>query len=194
MLPRIGSSKVVSTWIFVTLCASIVAMLDGGWLERWTALEPDQIWRGQIWRVGTWALIELGPMALVLTCVSIYKFGGELAPRWGERRLRRFALQIIIGAGVVTALVALLSDHAWQMRRCGGWAVSDALVIAWARQYPSATLRLYGLIELSGRQLIGFTVGVTVLIAISTSPFVMAPELVACFVAAMYPRDWLSRR
>lgn len=193
MLPRIGSSKVVSTWITITLAASIVAMLDGGWLERWTALEPDLIWRGQVWRVATWALVELGAMSLVLTCVSIYKFGGELAPRWGERRLRRFALQIIIAAGVVTAIGALVSDQAWQMSRCGGWAISDALVIAWARQYPTATLRLYGLIELSGRQLIGFTVGVTVLIAISTSPFVMLPELVACCAAAIYPRDWLAR-
>ena len=193
MLPRIGSSKIVSTWITITLAASILAMLDGGWIERWTALEPDLIWRGQVWRVVTWALVELGPMSLVLTCVSIYKFGGELAPRWGERRLRRFALQIIIAAGVLTTLGALVSDHAWQMRRCGGWAVSDALVIAWARQYPNATLRLYGLIELSGRQLIGFTVGVAVLFAIAWSPFVMMPELVACFGAAMYPRAWLAR-
>jgi membrane associated rhomboid family serine protease len=193
MLPRIGSSKVVSTWITITLAASILAMLDGGWIVHWTALEPDLIWRGQIWRVVTWALVEVGPMAIVLTCLSIYKFGGELAPRWGERRLRRFALQIIVAAGVLTALGALVSDHAWQMRRCGGWAVSDALVIAWARQYPTATLRLYGLIELSGRQLIGFTVGVTVLFAIATSPFVMMPELVACLAAAMYPRTWLAR-
>jgi membrane associated rhomboid family serine protease len=193
VLPRIGSSRVVSTWITITLAASIVAMLDGGWLESWTALEPDLIWRGQVWRVLTWALIELGPMDLVITCVSIYKFGGELAPRWGERRLRRFALQFIIAAGVMTALGALVSDHAWQMHRCGGWAVGDALVIAWARQYPTATLRLYGVIELSGRQLIGFTVGVTVLFAIATSPFVMMPELVACLAAAMYPRTWLAR-
>jgi membrane associated rhomboid family serine protease len=193
MLPRIGSSKLVSTWIFVTLAASIVGMLDNGWLLWWTALAPERVWHGQVWRLVTWALVETSPLSLVFTCISIYKFGGELAPRWGDRRLRRFMLHVVLAAGAASALGALVSESAWHMYRAGGWAVSDALVIAWARQYPNATLRLYGMIELSGRQLIAFTVGFTALIAISTSPFVMAPELVACFVAAMYPRGWLVK-
>ena len=99
MLPRIGSSKLVSSWILLTLGVSIFSMLDGGWLFRWTALAPDEIWHGQIWRLGTWALIQVGPLGLILTCVSIYKFGGELAPRWGERRLRRFVIQIVLAGG-----------------------------------------------------------------------------------------------
>ncbi len=193
MVPRIGPSKLVSTWILVTLSASVVAMVDGGRVASWTALEPDRIWRGEVWRLVTWAFVELGPTGLILTCLSIYKFGGELAPRWGERRMRRFALHVILAAGVGTALAAVLADHAWHMVRWGGWAITDALVIAWARQYPNATLQLYGLISLGGRQLIGFTVAVTILMAIASSPFVMAPELIACLAAAYYPRAWLAR-
>ena len=193
MLPRIGSSKLVSTWILATLTASIVAAVDGGWLEYWVALAPEKIWRGEIWRLVTWPIVELGPMSIIFTCAAIYKFGGELAPRWGDRRLRRFMLEIVIAGGAVTALGAWLSDDAWQMYRCGGWAVSDALVIAWARQYPNATLTLHGLLTLSGQQLVMVTVGVTVLIAIYTTPFVVAPELVACFGAALYPRGLLHR-
>ncbi len=193
MLPRLGSSKLVSNWILLTLGASIFAMLDGGWLARWTALAPDRIWHGEIWRLGTWALVQLGPLGIILTCASIYKFGGELAPRWGDRRLRRFAIQIVLAGGVAAAICGLISEHAWHSSRVGGWAISDALVIAWARQYPRATLQLYGLLTLSGRQLVGFTIGVTVLYAIATSPFVMAPELVACLGAAYYPRAWLAR-
>ncbi len=193
MLPRIGSSKLVSTWILVTLAASVIAMLDGGMLESWTALEPERIWHGQIWRIVTWPLVEIGPWGLVMTCASIYKFGGELAPRWGDLRLRRFALQIVIAGGIITSLFALVSDHAWQMRRSGGWAISDALLIAWARQYPTSTIRLYGFLELGGKMLIGATVGLMVLIAVSSSPFLVIPELVACIGAAYYPRAWLSR-
>ncbi len=193
MLPRIGSSKLVSTWILVTLAASVIAMLDGGMLESWTALEPERIWHGQIWRIVTWPLVEIGPWGLVMTCASIYKFGGELAPRWGDLRLRRFALQIVIAGGIITSLFALVSDHAWQMRRSGGWAISDALLIAWARQYPTSTIRLYGFLELGGKMLIGATVGLMVLIAVSTSPFLVIPELVACIGAAYYPRAWLTR-
>ena len=193
MLPRLGTSKLVTQWLAVTLVASLIAMLDGGWLVRWTALEPDRVWHGQVWRLVTWPLVELGPIGLVMTLASIYKFGGELAPRWGDRRLRRFMLQIVIAGGVIASLGALVSDHAWNMVRTGGWAVSDALVIAWARQYPTSSLRFYGFLELNGQKLVIFVAGVTCLIAISTSPFVWAPELVACLGAALYPREWLGK-
>jgi membrane associated rhomboid family serine protease len=193
MLPRIGSSKLVSSWILLTLGVSIFSMLDGGWLFGWAALAPDRIWHGEIWRIATWALLELGPLGLILTCASIYKFGGELAPRWGDRRLRRFAIQIVIAGGVAAALCGLISEDVWRSYRPGGWAISDALIIAWARQYPTSTIRLYGLLELSGRQLVGFTIGVTLLYAIVSNPLMMAPELVACLGAAYYPRAWLMR-
>ncbi len=136
---------------------------------------------------------RVGPLGLILTCASIYKFGGELAPRWGDRRLRRFALQIVIAGGVAATLCGLISEGAWHSYRPGGWAISDALIIAWARQYPTSSIRLYGLLDLNGRQLVGFTIGVTLLFAIATNPLLMAPELVACLGAAYYPRAWLMR-
>src|SRR6201995_4319962 len=88
MLPRLGSSKLVSVWIWVTLLASIVAIVDGGWIAGWAALAPARIWRGEVWRLVTWGGVERGPLQLVVTCASIYKFGGELAPRWGGRGAR----------------------------------------------------------------------------------------------------------
>lgn len=193
MLPRIGASKLVSTWILVTFAASIVSWLGAGWLASWFALQPRAVFGGQIWRLVTWVLVEGSPYGLMVTLVSIYKFGGELAPRWGERRLRRFALHIVVAAGVVTVLGALLSTHAWHMSRAGGMAIGDALCIAWARQYPNAELRMWNVLVLSGRNLIMVTVGFTLILAAANGPFVMAPELVACLGAAYYPRSWLGR-
>jgi membrane associated rhomboid family serine protease len=193
MLPRIGSSKLVSTWLMVTAAASIVAIADGGWLASWTALSPKQIWHGQVWRLVTWIFVEPGPWNLAFTCACIYKFGGELAPRWGDRRLQRFMLQIVVGASVAAALVGLLSDLTWNLYRCGGVVVSDTLIIAWARQYPNDVIRMFGFIELGGQRLVVFTVGITILIALASSPFVMVPELVACLAAAAYPRSLLAR-
>jgi hypothetical protein len=194
MLPRLGSSKFVSTWIMITLAASIVAILDRGWFSGWLALAPSRIWRGEVWRLGTWVFIEPGPLSLILTCASVYKFGGELAPRWGDQRLRRFMLEVIVGAAAGTTLLALASGTAWHMSRFGGWAVSDALVIAWARQYPDSTLLLYGLLRLRGRDLITVTIAITVLFALFSGPFVMAPELLACAAAFWYPSSRLARR
>lgn len=182
----------MTRWIAVTIVASIIAAVDGGWLASWTALCPDRIWHGQVWRLVTWPFIEVGPWSLIVTCVIIYKLGGELAVRWGDRRLRRFMLEIVIGAAAVTCVVdALARTH---LQRFGGWVIDDVLVIAWARQFPSAGLRLYyGLLTLRGRELVAITVATAVLFAIYLGPVYMAPELAACAAAALYPTGWLRR-
>ena len=192
-LPRFGSTKLVERWLLITLGASLVSMLSGGWLASWTALWPDRVLHGQLWRLVTWAFIEAHPMELVLTCVAIYKFGGELAVRWGDRRLRRFMLEIILAAATITTLLALVAPERMQFARSAGWAIGDVLCIAWARQYPTAIVQVYGMLALSGKRLIAITVGVTVIYAFALGPFVMAPELVACFAAVYYPRRWLVR-
>jgi membrane associated rhomboid family serine protease len=191
MWPRLGASKLVDRWIIITLACSVVAAVDGGWLARWASLVPSEIWRGQVWRLVTWPLIEVGPMAIVTTCLVIHKFGGELAQFWGDRRLLRFMLQIVIAASVVTLLLATLTGT--YVFRLGGWAIDDALVIAWARQYPTRAIQLYGLVTLSGRQLIGITIGITALYAVYVGPVAIAPELVACAAASLYPTALLRR-
>jgi hypothetical protein len=123
--------------------------------------------------------------------VTIYKFGGELATRWGDRRLLRWMLMIVAGTAVVTTLFATLVGATW-LARCGGWAIADVLVIAWARQFPRAQLALYGFLVVSGDRLVAMTLGVAIVFALYFGVVAMAPELVACAAAAMYPRGWLS--
>jgi membrane associated rhomboid family serine protease len=194
VLPRLTLSKLVSAWIWITLVASVVAAVDGGWLVEWTALAPSRIWRGELWRLVTWVFVERSAVALVVGCACIYKFGGELATRWGDRRLQRFMLEIIAGAAAATALLALLSHGAWSLYRVGTWAVDDALVIAWARQYPDAIIALYGLVKLNGPRLIAATIGITIVFAVFHGPLAMAPELFACAAAYYYPAARLARR
>jgi membrane associated rhomboid family serine protease len=193
-LPRLGASKLVERWMWLTLFASLASMLTGHWLAYWTMLSPDRVLHGEVWRLVTWAFVEVAPMSLIFTCVAIFKFGGELAVRWGDRRLRRFMLEIIVGAAVITTLLAFVAPGTMHLSRSAGWAIGDALCIAWARQYPTAIIRVYGMLELSGKRLIAITVGSTVLFAIAYGPFVWAPELIACFAAMYYPHSRLSRR
>ena len=191
-LPRLGSSPLISQWLLATLGLSIVAQLDGGWLVSKLALIPSRVWLGEIWRLVTWPLIELGPMSLLLTLLVIFRFGTDLATRWGERRFQRVMGQIVVGAAVITLLASAVFGLS-RMARLGGWAVGDALVILWARQFPAQSVTLYGMITLSGRQLIQFTIGVTALYAIYASPIMMAPEIAACALAYWYPKAWLSK-
>jgi hypothetical protein len=192
MLPRLGSSKLISTWIWITIAASIAAALSGG-LQYWAALVPARLWRGEVWRLVTWVFVEPGALALIVTCASIYKFGGELAPRWGDRRLRRFVIQTLGGAAAATALLGLISAEVWRTPYLGGWAVCDVLVIGWARQHPDSVLVVHG-VQLSGRTLTTAVIAITCAYALFAGPLAMAPELLACVAAYSYPGAWLARR
>jgi membrane associated rhomboid family serine protease len=190
VLPRFGTSKLCDNAIVVLLGVSIIAWLDNGFLGHVLSLAPSRVLHGQIWRLGTWPVIERSPLQLIFTCAAIYKFGGELAIRWGDRRLRRFMLEIIIASAVITCALALAMGRG-DLVRAGGWAVSDALVIAWARQFPNGTVVLYGLLVLRGRDLIAVTIAATVLFALAFGPVSMGPELFACLLSATYPRTRL---
>ena len=185
------SSSFVYRWLVVTLAASIISALDGGWLASWAALETSRVWHGQLWRLVTWPLIESSPMSLIFTCVAIHKFGGELAVRWGDRRLRRFMVEILLGAAVVTCVLAGVTGA--DVHRLGGWAVADVLAIAWARQFPDRSLVLYGLLVLRGRDIVRVICGAAIVFAIFIGPVYMAPELLACAAAALYPTSRLRR-
>jgi membrane associated rhomboid family serine protease len=187
VLPRLGTSKLCDTWILALLAASIVAWFDNGFAFTWLSLAPSRVFHGQLWRLATWPLIEGSPLQLIFTCAAIYKFGGELAIRWGDRRLRRFVLEIVVASAAVTCLLALATGRS-HLVRAGGWAISDALVIAWARQFPRGTVVLYGLLVLRGRDLIAVTIAATALFALAFGPVSMGPELCACLFTAAYPR------
>ncbi|HSS03179.1 MAG TPA: DUF1751 domain-containing protein [Kofleriaceae bacterium] len=181
------SSKLVARWIALTVAASLVAAVDGGWLASWATFAPSRIWRGELWRLVTWIFVEGSPFQLVLTCVTIYHFGGQLLPRWGERRLRRFLLEVLGGSALVSALLALILPDLWFSYRFGGWAVADALVIAWARQYPDSTLVVWGVLRVRGSELIKITVGVTAVYAAFAGIFTWSLELLVCAAAYYYP-------
>lgn len=193
MLPRLGASKLISTWIWVTLAVSIVARADGGFLVEWAALAPSRIWRGELWRLATWLVIEPDPFDLIFTCMAIYKFGGDLLYRWGERRFRRFLIEVLGGAALVTLVLALVSSDVWRMYRLGGWAIGDALVIAWARQFPDEQLVVWSLIRVNGRNLVKLVIAITCVYALFGGPLRWAPELVVCAAAFGYPRSRLAR-
>ena len=93
----------------------------------------------------------------------------------------------MVAAATVTCLLALAAGRS-HIVRSGGWAISDALVIAWARQFPRGTVVLYGLLVLRGRDLIAVTIAATALFALAFGPVSMGPELCACLFTAAYPR------
>jgi membrane associated rhomboid family serine protease len=184
MLPRIGQSSLVTKWLAITIAASLIAAMDGGFLIRWASLIPHRILTGEVWRLVTWPFVEPGPFELILTCMAIYRFGTELSVRWGERCLARYVAEILLIAGVV-GVVASTVTHT-PMLHLGGWAVGDVLVISWARQFPNRALSFYGLVTVHGRHLVHLTLAITAVYAIYIGIVRFTPEVTACLLAAFY--------
>jgi membrane associated rhomboid family serine protease len=172
----------IAALIALTVVTSLLAAIDnrrGGELYELLALAPARVWQGEVWRLVTWTFVEDGPITLVFSCIALYWFGGDLVAAWGQRRFLRFVVAIVLVASVGTSLVGLVSPAAWAYHHIGGWALGDALVIAWALQFPEARLRIYQVLEVGGPILAYGTFAVTVLCVVyyGVAPFL--PELLA---------------
>src|SRR5918995_4833127 len=48
-----------------------------------SVLLPARVWEGQVWRLLTWAPLELSPIGLIFGCLLLYFIGPDLLRRWG---------------------------------------------------------------------------------------------------------------
>jgi membrane associated rhomboid family serine protease len=201
-LPRVPRVLVMGTLVPVTLLGligatfvlSLVGVLGaraGLPLLEAGALVPGRVLAGEAWRLFTWPLFETDPIGLIFACLMLWWFGRDLSQAWGEWRF----LGVFFGfSGVVGGAVTLLAWLVWPALRLGAWAtawpIADALVIAWAVQFPYRQLLLYFLFPLGGRNLIYLTVGGTLLFAAFYGVSGFLPHLLAVafmLVFARYP-------
>jgi len=190
-LPR-WISPVVWALIGATLAASLAAAIaarNGVDAYGQLALVPGDVWAGEVWRLVTWPLVEASPWALVSGCIALYWFGGQLAGAWGARRFAAYVAGIVLFAGVGTALLARVVPSAWILPHLGGFALGNALVIAWALQFPDRTIPVHMLLHLGGPTLAYGIVAITVLFAVFYSVALVLPELLAGCGALLYMND-----
>jgi membrane associated rhomboid family serine protease len=187
----VSTSRFVPGWIAASLVVSIAAAVDGGWTASWLGLVPSRVWHGEVWRLVTWALLLPRPITLIMTCLAIYRFGTPLANHLEDRRLRRFMVETVVFAAVVTCVLAFLCDR--RETHVAGLAPMFPLVIAWARHFPTQRVALYGAVPIAGPALTGVLLGMVVLLALAFGFFELAIDLVACVAALLYPMGWFKR-
>jgi membrane associated rhomboid family serine protease len=178
VLGRVRMPRAVAALILVIAVVSIAGAIEArngaAWLMGYGVLVPLAVWRGEVWRLVTWPLLESSPLGLLFACLTLYWFGGDLARSWGGARFLAFYFGVAAAAATVTCLLSL----AWQSLRfipqAGAWAVLDGAIVAWGLLYPGRELRLYGVLRMTGRHMVWLTFGLTVLFALfqGLAPFV----------------------
>jgi membrane associated rhomboid family serine protease len=168
-------------------------------LLRLSVLVPERVWAGEVWRLVTWAPIELNPLGLVFGCLLLYFIGPDLLRRWGTRR---FFVNFFGGAAVVGVFVCLVARVLWSdmatLPYMGLWPMQEAMIIAWASLFPDRQILLFFALPIAGRNLIGMTIAITVVMAALGGFPLYIPHFVAEAVALLYMdvipvRSWIAR-
>jgi membrane associated rhomboid family serine protease len=196
-MPRMPA--VILGFIIATIAASLVGtvgMRNGFPLVEWCVLFPERVLHGEAWRLVTWVFFEVqSPLGLVFACLSYYWFGTDLAIRWGTRRFIVYMLGIAALTGAVITALALVLPSIMMMPYVGAWPLGTAIIIIWATYYPMREIRFYFVLPLSGRGLILFTIGATVLWSLYAGLYAMLPEFIAEAIALLAlrfpsPKTW----
>jgi membrane associated rhomboid family serine protease len=182
-------SPAVGVLIALTVVFSFVTALDtnaGGTLWLDLALVPEDVLRGQLWRLLTWPLVEMSPLTLLLACVSLHWLAGDLAAAWGQRSLVKFIVTVVLAAGVGTTVIAVAFGLG-QYLYLGGWPLRWALAIAWGLQFPERSVLVYRLFPVPARP---FAYGMVALVGICAVFFGVwvLPVLIGSLVALVRMR------
>jgi membrane associated rhomboid family serine protease len=189
------------------LIATVIAMSAfGSLVERlgipvlsYSLLVVTAVWEGEVWRLVTWAPLELRPLGLLFGCLSLYMFGTDLLRRWGTRRFFALFFGGAVLVGVATCVIGrfLWADVAL-VPHMGLWPMNEALIIAWAVLYRDRQILMFFALPMSGRNVIGLTIGITVVLAALYGFHLFLPHFVAEFAALVYMdvisvRPWILR-
>ncbi len=193
--PAVGGLVVATV---ATSLFAVVGERSGVPLWRLLALDSHAVWRGEVWRLVTWVLLEDQPLNLLFGGLVLWWFGRDLAEAWGEGRFLATYFGVSAAAAALSSLVALAWPAVGAGRQGGFWAALDGVVVAWAIVYPYRQILLFFAVPVSGRALLWVTVGGTVLFALFYGPAPFVPHLLAEGAAWLWvsfngPTRWLKR-
>jgi membrane associated rhomboid family serine protease len=109
------------------LAAVIGTMLHAYNLRGWLALSGPDLWRGQVWRLVTYALLPAGIMDFVMNSIALVILGGLLERHWSRGQLWLYCLVVVVGAGVAKVLLQSASP----LPLTGAAPMMFGLLIAW---------------------------------------------------------------
>lgn len=131
-----------------------------------TALSPESVWQGEVWRLLTWAFVESDPLGLLFSCLLLYWFGSDLVELWGSARLVRVYLGIALCAAAGTCLLGYLDGDVMRATYLGSWPLAAAMTVAWGLYFPDRHVRIFFVLPIRGLVLAWLTVALVVAFAI----------------------------
>lgn len=125
----------VTRALLVLVAAGYLLTLAAPGAAAWLVLAPGAVLAGQVWRLLTYAVVNVSIGGVLFGLLLVWSLGTELEPGWGSRRFAAFLAVATLVAGSLGLLVG------------GGASLSPtllALIFAWMLEGPSQKLLFFG--------------------------------------------------
>src|SRR2546426_3939311 len=116
-------------------------------LYPWLAFSPELVWKGQVWRLLTYAFMPIGILDWLISFFWLTTLVCVLGRNWRGRELWIYCA---LSTVVTSVLLTLLQQPAFAIG--GNGAMILALVAAWARLYGRERIIFLCIGEMSVRQ------------------------------------------
>jgi membrane associated rhomboid family serine protease len=139
---------------------------SGAWLFEKLDFQLGAVSRWEVWRFVTSGLLT-HPKSLnhlLFSLLGLYFLSPDMERRWGGARFLRFLLlATVMGNLFVTGVALLAGPTASEVFRphevFGPGAALAAVAVAWAREMPTAQIRLFFFLPVSSKALLWITLG-----------------------------------
>jgi membrane associated rhomboid family serine protease len=172
--------------------SAIVGKLTGTFdLYRWLAASAPDFWRGQLWRMVTYALLPMGVVDFLMNCLALVMLGSILERHWTRGELWLFCAIAAAGAGLTQMILSSLP-------LTGAAPMMFGLLVAWTfvSGHETVLFPLFGQMTVRVMFLIFAAVSLLVMFfsAGLTATLVMAAGGLTGWVYLWLRQKWLMTR
>lgn len=154
------------------LVGSILKAVGGFSLVGLLGLSGSGLFRGLIFQLLTYPLVETQLMSFLFSALVVWFIGSELEKQWGQKVYLRFLLLTVIGVGLIFSLVGLLfffgtSLYFTPLHGLSG--INFALLIAYALLYPDRQMAFMMVFPMRARTFCWILAGIEAYLAVFSS-------------------------
>jgi membrane associated rhomboid family serine protease len=128
-------------------------------------LLPIAVTHGYLWQLVTYSFIHSGIFHILFNMLSLWLFGATLEQEWGSRRFYEFYFFCVVGAALVTVVMAY--THVLGMRTdiptVGASGGIYGLIVAFGVLYSEMRIFVYGIFPIKAKWFAIIWVGIALL-------------------------------
>ena len=154
-------TPVVKRLLIANVVVFLLMLVSGqpgqAWVREWFAFRPDAILT-RPWGAVTYMFVHGDLLHLAVNMLVLFFFGPPLEGQWGGREFLRF--YVVCGLGGVA--LSFLFQPSWVI---GASAATYGLMLAFAMNWPTVPIYVWGIFPVQARYLVGFLFVVSLLSA-----------------------------